>query len=59
MAEHPTECTRLNTDLAAQATDVSLNWFRQMAEQNLKFRGQKTIGLPKTTVAFKAGWRFP
>jgi hypothetical protein len=36
MAEHPTEFARLNTELATQATDVSLNWFRQMAEQNLK-----------------------
>ena len=36
MAEHPTEFTRLNKELATQATDVSLNWFRQIAEQNLK-----------------------
>jgi hypothetical protein len=36
MAEHPTEFARLNTELTTQATDVSLNWFRQMAEQNLK-----------------------
>ena len=36
MAEHPTEFTGLNTELATQATDVSLNWFRQIAEQNLK-----------------------
>jgi hypothetical protein len=36
MAEHPTEFARRNTVLATQATDVSLNWFRQMAEQNLK-----------------------
>jgi hypothetical protein len=36
MAEHPTEFTRLNTELATQATDVSLNWFRPIAEHNLK-----------------------
>jgi hypothetical protein len=36
MAEHPTEFTRLNTELATEATDVRLNWFRQIAEHNLK-----------------------
>jgi hypothetical protein len=36
MATHPTEFPRLNTELATEVTDVSLNWFRQIAEQNLK-----------------------
>ena len=36
MATHPTEFPRLNTELATEATDVSLNWFRPIAEQNLK-----------------------
>lgn len=36
MATNPTEFPRLNAELATEATDVSLNWFRPIAEQNLK-----------------------
>ncbi len=36
MAAHPTEFPRLNTELANEATNVSLNWFSQIAEYNLK-----------------------
>jgi len=36
MATHPTELSRLNTELATEATNVSLNWLRQIAERNLK-----------------------
>jgi hypothetical protein len=36
MATNPTEFPRLNAELATEATDVSLNWFRPVAEHNLK-----------------------
>jgi hypothetical protein len=36
MATNPTEFPRLNAELVTEATDVSLNWFRPIAEQNLK-----------------------
>jgi hypothetical protein len=32
----PVEFTQQNTELAMQAANVSMNWFRQIAEQNLK-----------------------
>ncbi len=32
----PAEFTRQNTELAMQAANVSMNWFRQIAEQNLR-----------------------
>lgn len=36
MATHPTEFPRLNTELATEAMNVSLNWFSPIAEYNLK-----------------------
>jgi hypothetical protein len=32
----PVEFTQQNTELAMQAANVSMNWFRQIAQQNLK-----------------------
>jgi hypothetical protein len=34
--ENPSEFTQLNTGLAMQAADVSMNWFRQIAEHNFQ-----------------------
>jgi hypothetical protein len=36
MATHTTEFPRLNTELATEATNVSLNWIGPIAEYNLK-----------------------
>jgi hypothetical protein len=36
MAQHPTEVTQQNTEHAMLAASVGMNWFRQVAEQNLK-----------------------
>ncbi len=36
MAKHPTEFTQQSTELALQTATVGMNWFRQIAEHNLK-----------------------
>jgi hypothetical protein len=49
MAQHPTEFTQQTTEFAMLAASMGMNWFRQIAEQNIKQSRQSVDELGKVT----------